>query len=160
MEKIIKLERQVVECCRPRIVSKSGSRMGGVGIIIIRFRVVFSPLQAEALAAWEGLSLAIERGFAHVHRQGNGTAHRLARSALHMDGTSCSWFEEPSDFIVNLLAADCPGGGFLYQPYFKQRAVPASEKQRAYFEEIEEKRKYFVEIDAFELSEEEVDSVD
>ncbi|XP_068315204.1 uncharacterized protein [Pyrus communis] len=42
----------------------------------------------------------------------------------------------------------------------KQRAVPASEKQRAYLEEIEEKRKYFAEIDAFELSEEEVDSVE
>lgn len=51
------------------------SRMGGVGIFIrddkgsfvaasaIRFRFVFSPLQAEALAAWEGLSLAMERGF-------------------------------------------------------------------------------------------------
>lgn len=46
----------------------------------------------------------------------------------------------------------------------KQRAVPAGkedcEKQRAFFDEIEQKRKYFAEIDAFELSEEEVDSVD
>ncbi|KAB2596367.1 endochitinase A [Pyrus ussuriensis x Pyrus communis] len=46
----------------------------------------------------------------------------------------------------------------------KQHAVPAgkehSEKQRAFFYEIEQKRKYFAEIDAFELSEEEVDSVD
>ncbi|CAN6586694.1 unnamed protein product [Malus baccata var. baccata] len=38
----------------------------------------------------------------HTRRQGNGVAHLLARSALPMDSSSCSWFEEPLD-----LSLDC-----------------------------------------------------
>lgn len=115
-------------------------------------KLVFSPIQVEAVAAREGLFLVMEGGFndiilecdslqivealpwnssdmsneghiiedskdallritetsvSHTRRQGKGVAHLLARSALRMDSSSCSWFEEPLDLMLDLLSSDC-----------------------------------------------------
>lgn len=40
--------------------------------------------------------------FAHICRQANEVAHRIARFALHI-GSNISRFEEPPDFICDLL---------------------------------------------------------
>ncbi|KAI5332913.1 hypothetical protein L3X38_023042 [Prunus dulcis] len=45
-------------------------------------------------------------GFTHIRRTANGVAHRLARFALHIGG-SLYWFEEPPDFISDILYEDC-----------------------------------------------------
>ncbi|KAI5335568.1 PREDICTED: retrotransposon unclassified [Prunus dulcis] len=94
------------------------TKSGGVGVVIRdsagafiagrarKFDNVFSALQSEALAAREGVVLAITReGFAHVRRTTNEAAHLIARFALHL-GTPISWFEEPPDFLVDVLFED------------------------------------------------------
>lgn len=56
----------------------------------------------------KALLLRITRALvAHTRRQAKGTVHHLARHGIHMDTTSCSWFEEPPDFISNLLVSIC-----------------------------------------------------
>lgn len=45
---------------------------------------------------------------APIHHQANEMAHRLARFALRIDG-SRSWFEEPPDFLADLLVIECLG---------------------------------------------------
>ncbi|KAI5334019.1 hypothetical protein L3X38_024152 [Prunus dulcis] len=63
---------------------------------------VFSAPQVEALAArtdhWGR--------FYYIRRTANGVAHRLACFALHIGG-SLYWFEEPPDFISDILYEDC-----------------------------------------------------
>ncbi|CAL2240581.1 unnamed protein product [Prunus armeniaca] len=44
-------------------------------------------------------------GFAYVCRTANEATHRIARFALHL-GTPISWFEEPPDFLVDVLFED------------------------------------------------------
>ncbi|KAH0976903.1 hypothetical protein GBA52_026622 [Prunus armeniaca] len=44
--------------------------------------------------------------FTHIRRTTNGVAHRLAHFALHIKG-SLYWFEEPPDFISDVLYEDC-----------------------------------------------------
>ncbi|KAB2613684.1 hypothetical protein D8674_036000 [Pyrus ussuriensis x Pyrus communis] len=45
---------------------------------------------------------------APIRHQANEMAHRLARFALRSDG-SRSWFEEPPDFLADLLVIECLG---------------------------------------------------
>ncbi|BFG21299.1 hypothetical protein CerSpe_075730 [Prunus speciosa] len=45
-------------------------------------------------------------GFTHIRRNANGVAHRIAKFTAHVS-TFVSWFEEPPDFIVDLLFEDC-----------------------------------------------------
>ncbi|CAL8097803.1 unnamed protein product [Prunus armeniaca] len=45
-------------------------------------------------------------GFIHIRRTANGVANRLAHFALHIRG-SLYWFEEPPDFISDVLYEDC-----------------------------------------------------
>ncbi|KAI5344251.1 hypothetical protein L3X38_012128 [Prunus dulcis] len=44
--------------------------------------------------------------FTHIRRTANGVAHHLARFTLHI-GDSLYWFEEPPDFIYDVLYEDC-----------------------------------------------------
>ncbi|KAI5350665.1 hypothetical protein L3X38_003556 [Prunus dulcis] len=88
---------------------------------------VFSAPQVEALAARTALlSHSIDRsvrgpvvedtkslltqitgeGFTHIRRNANGVAHHLAPFSLHIGG-SLYWFEEPPDFISDVLYEDC-----------------------------------------------------
>ncbi|KAI5327599.1 hypothetical protein L3X38_026995 [Prunus dulcis] len=146
-----------------KIKNYEDTKSGGVGVVILdsagafiagrawKFDNVFSALQSEALAAREGVVLAVERGltnicfesdsfqivtafgsssldrsfigpiledskflllqitgegFAHVRRTANEAAHCTARFALH-HGTPISWFEEPPDFLIDVLFEDC-----------------------------------------------------
>ncbi|KAI5350336.1 hypothetical protein L3X38_003227 [Prunus dulcis] len=52
------------------------------------------------------LTQITREGFTHIRRTANGVAHRLARFALHIGG-SLYWFEEPPDFISDILYEDC-----------------------------------------------------
>ncbi|CAL8136957.1 unnamed protein product [Prunus armeniaca] len=45
-------------------------------------------------------------GFTLIRCTTNGVAHRLAQFALHIRG-SLYWFEEPPDFISDVLYKDC-----------------------------------------------------
>ncbi|BFG14616.1 hypothetical protein CerSpe_008900 [Prunus speciosa] len=45
-------------------------------------------------------------GFTHIRRTANCVAHRLAHFAFHIGG-SLYWFEEPPDFISDVLYEDC-----------------------------------------------------
>lgn len=45
-------------------------------------------------------------GFTHIRRNVNGVAHCIAKFTAHIS-TFVSWFEEPLDFIMDLLFEDC-----------------------------------------------------
>ncbi|XP_068305021.1 uncharacterized protein [Pyrus communis] len=51
------------------------------------------------------LAMVAEASVAHVRRQANSVAHRLARFALH-DGGNCTWFDESPVIINDLLMED------------------------------------------------------
>ncbi|KAM1340608.1 hypothetical protein ACFX2H_038974 [Malus domestica] len=51
------------------------------------------------------LSLVAEALVAHIRRQANSLAHRLARYALHTGG-DCTWFVEPPLIISDLVLED------------------------------------------------------
>ncbi|KAM1532361.1 hypothetical protein ACFX13_006496 [Malus domestica] len=115
----------------------NNSNKGGVGSIIRddqgsfvaaaakKLEHVYSPLQAEALAARDGLLLATQRetlplirpiiedlkaliasatgaSSSHVCHQAHGIAHCLARTG-HLSGTNCNWERVPPDLISDLL---------------------------------------------------------
>ncbi|KAM1309675.1 hypothetical protein ACFX2H_006339 [Malus domestica] len=96
----------------------NNSNKGGVGSIIRddqgsfvaaaakKLEHVYSPLQAEALAARDGLLLATQRATgassSHVCHQAHGIAHCLARTG-HLSGTNCNWERVPPDLISDLL---------------------------------------------------------
>lgn len=44
--------------------------------------------------------------FTHIRRNANDVAHCIAKFVAHI-GNFVSWFEEPPDFIVDLLFEDC-----------------------------------------------------
>ncbi|KAI5344509.1 hypothetical protein L3X38_012386 [Prunus dulcis] len=83
----------------------TGSTLDGLGIIVRNSEGTFvagCPMvvdnvsyaaHVEALAARLGISLAVERGFMNV--------------SFESDALKIVWFEEPSNFIVELLFEDC-----------------------------------------------------
>lgn len=48
------------------------------------------------------LSQIIKDGFTHICCIANEVAHRIACFAFHI-GTTLTWFEEPLDFLVDVL---------------------------------------------------------
>lgn len=51
-------------------------------------------------------TLITRKGCIHIRQNVNGVAHHIAKFAIHI-GASVVWFEEPLDFIVDLLFEDC-----------------------------------------------------
>ncbi|KAB2612730.1 hypothetical protein D8674_035046 [Pyrus ussuriensis x Pyrus communis] len=51
------------------------------------------------------LSTVSEACVAHIRRQANSVAHRLARFALHC-GNDCTWLDAPPSIICDLLEED------------------------------------------------------
>lgn len=52
------------------------------------------------------LTQIIREGFTHIYQNANDVAHHIVKLAAHI-GTFVSWFEEPLDFIVDILFKDC-----------------------------------------------------